>query len=150
MARSLIIVLGALALAGTLFFGSFAASRQVCRACVTAPSGSLDWLQKEYQLNTDEMARIQKLHTDYMVQCDSMCRMIADKKEAVQAALDNATNLNPVAQQKISELDGCRAHCQARMLQYFMDVSRMMPPDQGHRYLAEMEKDTLGAYTQIK
>lgn len=144
MIRSLIIVLGALALGAALFMGSFAASQRLCRVCVAEPPGSLHWLQSEYHLNNEEMTRIQKLHSDYLSQCDAMCRMITAKEQEVEESLNNATNISPVAQQKLNDLAACRIHCQAQMLQYFINVSRIMPPDQGHRYLAEMERNTLG------
>jgi hypothetical protein len=144
MNRSLVIVLGALALGVVLFGASFKLSQRLCRVCVAEPPGSLHWLQKEYSLNDDEMARIQKLHTDYMVQCDSMCAMMNANQEAVKAALNNATNVTPEAKQKLDELAACRAHCQSQMLQYFVSVSQVMPSEQGRRYLADMEKNTLG------
>jgi Spy/CpxP family protein refolding chaperone len=144
MNRSLIIVLGALALGAALFIGSLATGQRLCRVCATQPSGSLNWLQKEYHLNNNQMTRIQKLHEDYIAQCDAMCQTINKKKQEVEAALNNSTNVNPVAAQKIEELAACRAHCQSQMLQYFIRVSQILPPDQGHRYLAEMEKNTFG------
>ncbi|HEV2328144.1 MAG TPA: hypothetical protein VGY56_05065 [Verrucomicrobiae bacterium] len=145
MVRSLIIVLGALALGAALFIGSFALSRNVCRVCVAEPPGSPHWLQSQYHLSNEEMAGIQKLHNDYLSQCDLMCRMITEKQQAVATALNNSTNVSFLAQQKIDELAACRAHCQSQMLQYFVNVSRIMPPDEGRRYLADMEKDTLGS-----
>jgi hypothetical protein len=144
MNRSLIIVLGALALGVALFGGSYAASQRLCRVCVTQPPGGLNWLQKKFHLNDAEMARIQKLHENYLSQCAAMCRMVADKKLEVAVALNNSTNVNPVAEQKLSELAVCRAQCQSRMLRYFVAVSQVMPPAEGHRYLAEMQKFTLG------
>jgi hypothetical protein len=145
MNRSLVIVLGALALAVLFFLGSFAISQRVCRACIAEPPGSPHWLQSEYHLNNDEMARIQKLHNDYVSQCNAMCQMIAAKQTDVETALNNGTNVSPVAQQKLDDLAACRAHCQSQMLQYFVNVSRIMPPDEGRRYLADMERDTLGS-----
>lgn len=144
MNRSLVIVLGALLLGVTLFGGSYLVSQRLCQVCVTPPPGGLDWLQKEFLLNTAEMARIQKLHENYLSQCTVMCRMVADKKREVAAALNGKTNITPLAQQKLAELADCRAHCQSQMLQYFAAVSQNMPPDQGRRYLAEMQKFALG------
>ena len=144
MNRSLVIVVGAFALGVILFVGAFAISQRLCRACVAEPPGGLRWLQSEYQLDNQEMTRIQKLHNDYLTNCDAMCRMITAKQQEVEAALNNATNVSPVAQQKLDDLAACRAHCQSQMVQYFESVSRMMPPDQGRRYLADMEKNTLG------
>lgn len=145
MFRSFIIVLGALALGAGLFMGSFAASQRVCQACVAEPPGSLHWLQSEYHLDNEQMQSIQQLHRNYLSQCDDMCRMITAKQKEVATALNNATNINPVAQQKLDDLAACRIHCQSQMLQYFIDVSRVMPPDQGQRYLTEMERETLGS-----
>ena len=144
MNRSLFIVLGAFALGVVLFIGSFALSQRLCRACATEPPGGLHWLQSQYQLNSEEMVRIQKLHNDYLIQCDAMCRMITTKQQAVEAALNNATNISPVAQQKLDDLAACRIHCQSQILQYFINVSQIMPSDQGHQYLADMEKNALG------
>lgn len=144
MNRSLVIVLCALFLGAALFAASFAISQRICRVCVQEPPGSLDWMQTQFHLNHDDMARIRKLHENYLSECKSMCRMIADKQHEVAAALNNTTNVTPVARQKLAELAACRAQCQSRMLQYFIDVSRRMPPAEGNRYLAEMQRLTLG------
>ena len=145
MNRSLIIVLGALALGAALFCGSYMVSQRVCRVCVAQPAGSLDWLRNEFHLNDDQMARIQKLHKDYLSQCAAMCRVVAAKNQEVEAALDNRTNINPVAEQKLAELAACRVQCQSQMLRYLIGVSQVMPPEQGRRYLAEMEKMAFNA-----
>jgi hypothetical protein len=150
MNRSLIIVLGALALGVALFGGSYAASQHLCRVCVAQPPGGLNWLQKEFHLNDAEMARIQKLHENYLSQCAAMCRMVAGKKLEVAVALNNLTNVNPVAEQRLSELAACRAQCQAKMLQYFVQVSQVMPPAEGRRYLADMQSFALSLQGEIQ
>lgn len=150
MKRPLVILLTALVLGAALFAGSYAVSRRLCEVCMVPPAGSLDWLQKEYHLDAGEMARIQKLHEDYVSQCAVMCRNVAAKKQELAAALDNATNVNPLAEQKLSELAACRAQCQTHMLQYFAAVSRNMPPAEGRRYLAEMQRLTLGLSEQTE
>ena len=60
MNRSLIIMMGALALGAALFGSSYVVSQRLCQVCVAQPAGGLDWLRKEYYLNDGEMARIQK------------------------------------------------------------------------------------------
>jgi len=144
MNRSLIIVLGALALGAALFGSSYVVSQRLCQVCVAQPAGGLDWLRKEYRLNDAEMLRIQKLHADYLSQCAVMCQMVAAKKQELSAALNNTTNISPVAEQKLSELAACRAQCQTKMLQYFVQVSQVMPSAEGRRYLADMQNFTLG------
>ena len=146
MNRSLIIVLGALALGGALFGGSYFAGRRICRICMeqpAGPAGDLAWLRKEYHLDDPAMVQIRKLHDDYVARCAVMCRMYDAEKQELETVLGNSTNLNPAARQKLSELASCRAQCQAQMLQYFVDVSRAMPPAEGRRYLADMQRLTL-------
>ncbi|MGA2686072.1 MAG: hypothetical protein ABSF51_13575 [Verrucomicrobiota bacterium] len=145
MNRSLAIVLGALGLGVMLFSGSYLVSHRICQVCVTQPPGSLDWMRKEFHVNDAEMARIRRLHADYLSQCNLMCQMVAAKKQEVAAALNNATNVSPVAEQKLAELAACRVQCQSRVLQYFVEVSQIMPPAEGRRYLAKMQNAAFGA-----
>jgi len=148
MNRSLVILLAALTLGLALFGGSYAVSRRVCERCMAKSVSDLEWLQQEFHLSNAEMARIQKLHEGYLPQCAEMCAKIAAKKSELAAALNGSTNFNPVARQKLAELAALRAQCQAQMLQHFVEVSRTMPPEQGRRYLAEMQRLTLGLHKQ--
>lgn len=137
-------MMGALALGAALFGSSYVVSQRLCQVCVAQPAGGLDWLRKEYYLNDGEMARIQKQQANYLSQCAMMCQMVADKKLELAAALNNTSDVSPIAEQKLSELATCRAQCQSKMLQYFVQVSQVMPPAEGRRYLAEMQNFTLG------
>ena len=148
MNRSLLILLGALALGAALFGGAYAMSRHVCERCMAGSVSDLDWLQKEFHLDAGEMARIQALHEGYLPKCAEMCAKIAAKKSELEAALNSSTNANPVAAQKLAELAALRAQCQAQMLQHFTEVSQTMPPAEGRRYLAEMQRLTLGLHEQ--
>ena len=150
MNRSLLILLGALALGAALFGGAYAMSRRVCERCMASSVSDLDWLQKEFHLNAGEMARIQKLHEGYLPKCAEMCAKIAVKKADLETALNGSTNVNPVARQTLTELAALRAQCQAQMLQHFNEVSQTMPPEQGRRYLAEMRRLTLGLHEQTE
>jgi hypothetical protein len=150
MNRSLVILLGALILCAALFGGSYAISRRVCQNCMAKSVSDLDWLQQEFNLNDAELARIQKLHEGYLPKCADMCAKIAAKKSELETALNGSTNINPLAQQKLTELAALRAQCQAQMLQHFTEVSQTMPPDQGRRYLAEMQRLTLGLHEQTE
>ena len=148
MNRSLVILLGALALGVALFSGSFFASQRAC--LMTRSADDLSWLRDEFHLSDAEMARIQKLHEGYLPKCAEMCAKIAAKKSELETALNGTTNVSPVAQQKLAELAALRAQCQAQMLQHFAEVSQTMPPEQGRRYLAEMQHLTLGFHEQTE
>jgi hypothetical protein len=150
MNRSLVILLGALVVCAALLGGSYAVSRRVCERCMAKSVSDLDWLQQEFHLSDAELARIQKLHEGYLPKCADMCAKIAAKKSELEMALNGSTNLNPAARQKLAELAALRAQCQAQMLQHFTEVSRTMPPELGRRYLAEMQRLTLGLHAQTE
>jgi hypothetical protein len=150
MNRSLVIVLGALALGAAVFAGSYFVGQQTCVTAMSRSVDDLSWLRDEFHLSDAEMARIRQLHEGYMPQCAKMCGLIAAKNAEVQAALGNGTNVTAEAQKKLSELGELRAQCQAQMLRHFIAVSQAMPPDEGARYLAEMKKITLGAHEEIE
>ena len=148
--RAIFILLGVLAAGAAVFAGSFYLSRQVCVMRMANPADDLYWLRQEYHLSAVEMARVRQLHEGYMPKCAEMCVRIAGKKLEVEQGLLGATNINPAAAKELVELAELRAQCQAQMLQHFVEVSQAMPPEEGRRYLAEMERLTLGFHEQIE
>jgi len=148
MNRSLIIVLGALALGAAIFAGSYSASERACALATSADD--LSWLRTEFHLSDADLVRVRQLHEGYQPKCAEMCARIAAKKAEIQAALGDGTNVTAEAQKKLIELGELRAQCQAQMLEHFMEVSRAMPPEQGRRYLAEMKRLTLGFHDEIE
>ena len=144
MNRSLLILLGALALSAAVFAGSYFTSQRLCVMTMSRSVDDLSWLRDEFHLSDTEMTRVRQLHEGYKPQCAKMCLLIAAKNAEVQAALGNGTNITAGVQKKLTELAMLRAQCQAQMLQHFIDVSQTMPPAEGRRYLAEMKRITLG------
>jgi hypothetical protein len=150
MNRSLVILLGALILGVALFGGSYFAGQRACRMTMTRPTDDLAWLREEFHLTDADMAHVRQLHEGYMPQCAEMCAKIAAKKIELQTALANGTNVTADAQKKLIEIGELRAQCQTQMLQHFIEVSRTMPPEQGRRYLAEIQRLTLGFHEQTE
>ena len=150
MNRSLVILIGALALGAAVFAGAYYASQRATMLCCTNPADDLSWLRTEFHLSDAEMARVRQLHAGYLPQCAVMCAKIADKKRELDAALDHGTNLTAEIQTKLAEVAALRAQCQAQMLQHFVAVSQAMPPEPGRRYLAKMKALTLGAHEEME
>jgi hypothetical protein len=148
--RPLFILIGVVAVSAAIFGGSFFLTRQICVRQMCNPADDLDWLRQEYRLGDAEMARIRELHKGYLPKCGEMCARIAAKKRELETALAGATNINPATEQMLIELSELRARCQSQMLQHFIEVGRAMPPEQGRRYLAEMQRLTLGFHEQIE
>ena len=150
MRRSLLILL-VLLLAGAAIVGaSCLLARRICVHELAASGDDLAWLRDEFRLSDAEMQRIRQLHEGYLPKCHENCARIAAKKQELQAALDRAQGMTPEAQQKLAEVAALRAQCQASMLGHFYEVSQAMPPEQGRRYLAEMQRLTLGFHEQIE
>lgn len=150
MNRSLIILLGALALGAAVFAGSYFGGHYAGLQCCSNPADDLSWLRDEFHLSDAEMSCIRQLHDSYLPQCGDMCVKIAEKKRELESALDSNTNVTAGAQVKLNELAALRAQCQGQMLEHFMEVSQAMPPAEGRRYLAEMKKLTLGLHEEIE
>ncbi len=150
MNRSLVILLGALALGAAIFAGSYFTARHATMVCCTRPTDDLSWLSTEFHLSDADMARIRELHNGYLPKCGEMCEKIAAKKSELAEALGNGTNITAEVQSKMDELAALRAQCQAQMLQHFIAVSQAMPPEEGKRYLSQMKELTLGSHEQIE
>lgn len=148
--RSLITVVLALAACAVLFVGSYLIAQRLCAKHMNNSADDLAWLRQEFRLGDAEMARVRELHEGYMPQCAKMCEQIAAKKQELELALAGTTNVSAVAEQRVMELYELRAKCQLQMLRHFGEVSQAMPPEQGRRYLAEMQRHTLGFHEQIE
>ena len=72
-----------------------------------------------------------------------MCRRIDDQNARVQQLLAATNAVTPEIKDALAEAARLRAECQTAMLQNFYEVSRAMPADQGKRYLAWVQGETL-------
>ncbi len=150
MKRSPLIVVLALLAGVVVFVASYVLAQRLCAKHIANSTDDLDWLHQEFRLSTAEMTRIRELHAGYLPRCGEMCQQIAVKKRELESALTGATNVTTMAEQKLSELAALRAQCQTQMLRHFVEVSQAMPPEPGQRYLAEMQRLTLGFHEQIE
>ena len=150
MRHSLIILL-AIGLASAALVGlTSAVAKRLCAQHLVRPGDDLAWLRREFRLGDREMQRIRQLHEGYLPRCREMCDRIAASKQELQRALQAGQGLTPEAEQKLAEVGALRAQCQAQMLEHFHEVSRAMPSEQGRRYLAEMQRLTLGFHEQLE
>jgi hypothetical protein len=106
----------------------------------------LSWLKREFRLSDSEMQRIRQLHEGYLPKCREMCGKIAEKQSELEAVLAKGE----APDTKLTELGLLRAECQTQMLRHFQEVSRAMPPEQGKRYLSEMQRLTLGSHQDLE
>jgi hypothetical protein len=150
MKRSPLIVVLALLAGVVVFVASYVLAQRLCAKHIARSADDLDWLRQEFRLGEAEMKRIRDLHAGYLPKCGEMCQQIAVKKRELESALAGVTNFTAAAEQKLSELAALRVQCQTQMLRHFVEVSQAMPPEHGRRYLAEMQRLTLGFHEQIE
>jgi hypothetical protein len=150
MRRSLLILFAGVVASAVLCFGVYRLTGHWCAEHLVRSTDDLDWLRMEFRLGDAEIARIRELHDGYLPQCQDFCDRIAAKKGEVAEALGTGTNITAAVEQKLTEVATLRVQCQVAMLRHFVEVSRMMPPEQGRRYLAEMRRLTLGSHEQME
>lgn len=149
--RRPLLILSVMLLAGAAaFYGGQRLVGYWCAKHLARPTDGLDWLRLEFRLNEAELARIRHLHDGYLPKCREFCERIDARKRELQTLLVSPTNGTAIVEQKLIEIGTLRAQCQAAMLRHFREVSHVMPPDQGRRYLGEMQRLTLGFHEQIE
>ncbi len=72
-----------------------------------------------------------------------MCHRIDDQNAKIQQLLASTNAVTPEIRLALAEAAQLRAECESAMLQHFYEISRVMPPDQGKRYLAWVQQETL-------
>ena len=142
MKKAGVILLIGLVLSGAAFAGFYYLGTAPCRAIMSEPQPELAWLKKEFKLSDSEYARIVKLHKAYLPQCAQRCMRIAQLNDKLEQLLSKASAVTPEIQAVLADRAKMRADCEAEMLTHFLQVSRMMPPEQGRRYLRWVEQQT--------
>jgi hypothetical protein len=103
----------------------------------------LAWLKQEYQLNDEQYTRVCELSAAYYPKCREMCREIDAENARLKVLLASTNSVTPEIKQALAETAQLRARCETMMLNHFYEVSRTMPPKEGQRYLAWVQKETL-------
>jgi len=142
MKKAALILVAGLILCTAAFAGFYYLGTASCRAMMNEPQPELAWLKKEFQLGDAEYARITKLHESYLPECAQRCMRIAELNGKLEKLLAQASSVTPEIQNVLAERAQTRAECEAEMLNHFLQVSRMMPPEQGKRYLEWVEQQT--------
>ncbi len=142
MRKSAAILLLGLVLSVAGFVGFYYLGTARCRAMMREPQPELAWLKTEFRLSDTEFARISKLHEAYLPKCRERCRSIAEVNAKLQQLLVQSTNVTPEIHALLTNRAQMRADCEAEMLEHFLEVSHTMPPEQGHRYLAWVQRES--------
>ena len=124
------------------YFGLYLLETATPRAWLRSQQPELAWLKHEFSLSDSEFARISQVHEGYLPQCKERCRRIEELNNRLMKAIGATTQMTPEIEQLLADRARTRADCQSEMLKHFFEVSRTMPPEQGRRYLAWVQKQT--------
>jgi hypothetical protein len=142
MKRAGIILVVGVLLSAVAFAGFYYLGTASCRAMMSEPQPQLAWLKTEFKISGAEYNRILKLHDAYLPQCAKRCARIAELNSKLEQLINKASVVTPEIQTVLADRAKMRADCEAEMLNHFLEVSRMMPPEQGQRYLQWVEQQT--------
>jgi hypothetical protein len=145
MRRPILILLAGLALAALAYCGVYYAGTASCCRMEQGKAPELTWLKQEFHLSDAEFKRVSEMHETYLSGCAERCRQIDQKNEEVARLLAATNNVTPEIEKALAESALLRADCQKKMLQHFYDISRTMPPEQGKRYLAWVQQQTVAS-----
>jgi hypothetical protein len=143
MKRPVLILAAGVILAVAAYCGVYYTGTANCCRPQQGAAPELAWLRQEFQLGDAEFTRICRLHDEYLAGCAERCHRIDLKNQALAQLLAATNTITPEIDKALAESALLRAECQKKMLQHFYEVSRTMPPDQGKRYLAWVQSQTL-------
>lgn len=143
MKRAWFILVAGVALGIAAYASVYFAGTSSERAVNRSGQPALAWLQQEFHLSDAEFAKIRDLHEAYRPTCAEMCRRINEKDAQLQLLLAATNVVTPEISKALSEAAELRAECQAHMLNHFYSVAQAMPPEEGRRYLAWVQSETL-------
>ena len=151
MRRSIWILFGGLAVAVLAYCGTYRAGTANCCRMEPGQTPELAWLKREFHLSDAEFTRISQMHEQYLAGCAERCHWIDLKNEELARLLAATNSITPEIEKTLTEASLLRVECQKKMLQHFYEVSRTMPPEQGKRYLAWVQSQTvlIGAHSQM-
>lgn len=142
MRRACLFLSLGLLMAVAAFAVSYALGTASTRQLMSQPNPELAWLKKEFNLGEAEYQRIVNLHRAYLPQCAARCARIEEHNQELKRLLAQTSDMTPEVEAVMARRAQMRADCEAEMLKHFLEVSRTMPPEQGKRYLAWVERQT--------
>jgi hypothetical protein len=141
--RALLILVAGFVGAALAYSALYYTGTRSCRMMQQERAPELAWLKKEFHLTDAEFQNVCQKHDAYMAGCMERCRLIDEKNQHLKHLLAANASVNPEIEKTLAEAAQLRAQCQKEMLQHFYDVSRTMPPEQGKRYLAWVQDQTI-------
>lgn len=108
----------------------------------------LAWLRQEFGADEGQMRGLAGLQAAYRQRSEALVQAVELASRRVATALDQAGELTPAIRADLSELEAARARSHEGALRHCIEVARILGPEQGPRYLREMERVLIGLHVR--
>ncbi len=137
--KRLIIVLALAVLLGSGAY--FTAYNVVHRTFCPTPDVAepLGWMRHEFHLNDEQFAQVKKLEDEYAPRCAAMCDQIEKSHTALKDLIMTHGNMSPEVKAALQKDSEIQQQCREDMLNHIYEISKVMPPAEGQRYLQMMQ-----------
>ena len=143
MRRPWVIIIVGMAIGLAAYSGVYFARTAENQSVEKSRQPTLSWLQKEYHLSDQQFDHVCELYAAYQPKCVEMCRRIDEQNSETEKLLAATNLITPEITEALSKAVRLRVECQSAMLAHFYEVAEAMPPEDGKRYLAWVQQETL-------
>jgi hypothetical protein len=99
-------------------------------------STPMSWLRTEFSLNDRQTKTVERIHSEYEIDCVQMCSRIAETDERLAKLICASQEITPEIQAAILETDRLRTECRTKMLEHFYRIAAELPAERRTEYLA--------------
>lgn len=135
---------GALILLSVLLAGiagytvSFRSATHSTRSILETSDAEMQWLRQEFKLNPDQAAKIRSLHENYKPTCGRLCGRVSASNEKLRQLASTSKTMSPEVAAALKEAMEVQEECRQEMLGHIYQVSAVMDPESGARYIRMM------------
>ncbi|MEJ0000877.1 MAG: hypothetical protein WDO13_17940 [Verrucomicrobiota bacterium] len=137
--KRLVVVLAVAVLAGLgAYFAFYGIAR--CTFCrVPDAKDPSAWIHQEFHLTDAQYAQVKQLEVAYSPRCAGMCEKIDQSHQTLKGLILTHGAMTPEIEAALKNDGDVQQECRANMLRHFYEVSQVMPPAEGQRYLLIMQ-----------
>jgi Heavy-metal resistance len=99
-------------------------------------STPMRWLRAEFSLDDRQAQKVERIHTEYEMDCAQMCARIAETDARLAKLIRSDQQVTPEIREAIVEADRLRSECRAKMLEHFYRIAAELPAEKRSEYLS--------------
>jgi hypothetical protein len=99
----------------------------------------VSWTRQEFHLTDVQYAQVKQLEAAYHPHCMGMCDAINQSHQTLKNLILANGTMTPEIEAALKKDGEVQQECRAGMLRHFYEVSQVMSPDDGKRYLQMMQ-----------